>query len=104
MNHVNLIGKISSEPKVISLGNGKKLAQFSMSTEESYLDDLGNTLKKDQSHRITAWGNWVAILEELGQKGIQLAIEGKLVSRFYKNQAGDRKFITEVEINDLVLL
>jgi single-strand DNA-binding protein len=104
MNHVNLIGKISSEPKVICLGNGKKLAQFSMSTQETYLDEAGNTLKKDQSHRITAWGNWVAILEELGQKGIQLAIEGKLVSRFYKNQAGDRKFITEVEINDLVIL
>ncbi|MES2589008.1 MAG: single-stranded DNA-binding protein [Bacteroidota bacterium] len=104
MNHVNLIGKICSEPKVISLGNGKRLAQFSMSTLETYLDEEGNVKNKRQWHKISAWGNWVNILEELGEKGIQLAIEGKLVSRFYKNKAGDRKLVTEVEVNDLVIL
>lgn len=104
MNHVNLIGKISSDPKVICLGNGKKIAQFSMSTQETYLDSSGNVKKKNQWHRISAWGNWVSVLEELGEKGLSLAVEGKLVSRFYKDQAGDRKLITEVEVNDLIIL
>lgn len=103
MNHVNLIGKISSEPKVILL-NGRKTAQFSMSTQENYLDAEGNVKSRKYWHRVSAWGNWVNILEELGEKGIGLAIEGKLVSRFYKTPAGDRKLITEVEVNDLVLL
>jgi single-strand DNA-binding protein len=104
MNHVNLIGKISSEPKVLILENGRKLAQFSMSTQETFLDEFGNVIKKNQWHRISAWGNWVNVLEELGQKGIKLAVEGKLVSRFYKNQAGSKQFVTEVEVNDLVIL
>lgn len=104
MNHVNLIGKIASEPKVVQLENGRKLAQFSMSTQEIYLDAEGNSKKKNYWHRVSAWGNWVSILEELGQKGINLAVEGKLVSRFYKTASGEKKFITEVEVNDLIIL
>lgn len=104
MNHVNLIGKICSEPKVLLLENGRKIAQFSMSTQEAYLDAKGNIKNRQQWHRISAWGNWVGILEEFGTKGLNLAIEGKLISRFYKTRGGERKLITEVEINDLVLL
>jgi single-strand DNA-binding protein len=104
MNHVNLIGKISSEPKVVELENGKKIAQFSMSTQESYLDKDGNVKKRNQWHRISAWGNWVSILEELGQKGLNLAVEGKLVSRYYLSKTGSKQVITEVEVNDLILL
>ena len=104
MNHVNLIGKICSAPKVIELTNGRKIAQFSLSTQESYLDADGTTKVRKQWHRISAWGRWVAILEELGEKGLNLAIEGKLISRFYKSKTGERKLVTEVEVNDLVLL
>lgn len=104
MNYVNLIGKISSEPKIMNLDNGRKIANFSLKTEESYLDKNGNVLKRSQWHRVSAWGKWVAILEEFGEKGLQLAIEGRLTSRFYKNQKGESRFISEVEVNDLVML
>jgi len=104
MNHVNLIGKICSAPKVVELTNGRKIAQFSLSTQESYLDVDGNTKVRKQWHRISAWGRWVAVLEELGEKGLNLAIEGRLTSRFYKSKSGERKLVTEVEVNDLVLL
>jgi single-strand DNA-binding protein len=104
MNHVNLIGKICSAPKVVELTNGRKIAQFSLSTQESYLDVDGTTKVRKQWHRISAWGRWVAILEELGEKGLSLAIEGRLISRFYKSKTGERKLVTEVEVNDLVLL
>ncbi len=104
MNHVNLIGKICSAPKVVELTNGRKIAQFSLSTQESYLDVDGTTKIRKQWHRISAWGRWVGILEELGEKGLSLAIEGRLISRFYKSKTGERKLVTEVEVNDLVLL
>lgn len=104
MNHVNLIGKISSEPKVMSLENGRKIANFSLKTEETYLDAEGNIKKKSQWHRVHAWGRWVSVIEEFGTKGLNLAIEGRLISRFYKGQNGEKRFITEVEVNDLVLL
>lgn len=103
MNYVNLVGKMSSNPKVMKLENGRTIAQFTMSTKEPYLDAEGNSKFRNNWHRVTAWGRWVQVLELLGQEGNKLAIEGRLVSRFY-NQGGERKHHTEVEVNDLVFL
>lgn len=104
MNHVNLIGQMSSDPKVVDLQNGKRIAKFSLSTRETFLDDEGNTKNVNNWHRVTAWGKWVPVLEQLGSKGQALAIEGRLRSRFFLTKTGERKSITEVEINDLVIL
>lgn len=103
MNHVNLIGKVCSSPKIVELPNGRKIAQFTMSTKEMYLDETGKAKTKSNWHRLTAWGKWVRVLEELGQEGMALAVEGKLVTRFYQS-GGERKFVSEVEINDLIIL
>lgn len=104
MNYVNLIGKMSSEPRVFSTENGRTIANFSLKTEETYLDREGHTKKKSQWHRISAWGKWSKIIEEFGSKGTQLAVEGRLTSRFYKTPNGENRMITEIEVNDLVLL
>lgn len=104
MNHVNLIGQMSSDPKVIELNDGKKIARFSLSTNETYLDEEGNMKNIQNWHRVTAWGKWVQVLEQLGRKGQALAIEGKLRSRFFQDPSGGRKAFTEVEINDLIIL
>ena len=103
MNHVNLIGKVCSTPKIVELANGRKIAQFTLSTKEMYLDSSGNTKTRSNWHQLTAWGRWVQILEELCHKGMDLAVEGKLVTTFYQKQ-GERKFISEVEVNDLIIL
>jgi single-strand DNA-binding protein len=103
MNHVNLIGKMCSTPKIVELTNGRKLAKFSMSTNEMVLTAEGETKKRTQWHRMSAWGKWVKILEEMGEAGMELAIEGKLITHFY-NSNGKRKFVSEVEVNDLVIL
>ena len=104
MNHVNLIGKMCSTPKFVELKNGKKLVQFTMSTNETFLDAEGKAQTKKQWHKLFAWGKWVKVLEELGTEGMNLAIEGRLTSRFYKSPTGDRKHFSEVEINDLIIL
>ncbi|NCA21754.1 MAG: single-stranded DNA-binding protein, partial [Crocinitomicaceae bacterium] len=48
-------------------------------------------------------GRWIKVLEELGQVGSEMAIEGKLVSRFY-NSNGQKKYVSEVEVNDIILM
>lgn len=103
MNHVNLIGKVTSEPKFTQLENGRKVAKFSLSTKEIYLDAEGNTKSRDNWHLLTAWGRWIKVLEEFGSVGTHVAVEGRLVSRFYNSQ-GQKKYVSEVEINDLILL
>ena len=103
LNHVNLIGKVSSVPKIMELENGKRIAKFTMSTKENYLDADGNTKTRRNWHMLSAWGRWVKVLEELAQVGSELAIEGKLVTRFYQTK-GRRKMVSEVEVNDIVIM
>ena len=77
--------------------------KFTMSTKETYFDEKGKSKSRDTWHTLTAWGRWVKVLEELELKGTNLAIEGKIVSRFYK-AGGVPKLISEIEINDLTLI
>ena len=104
MNHVNIIGKISSDPKVSLLPGGRKVVNFSLATKEHYLDKEGNLQVKQDCHRMTAFGRWVSVLEELCTKGINVAVEGRLVSRFYRTESGERKMFSEIEVNDLIIL
>lgn len=103
MNYVNLIGKARSEAQFIEMDNGKTVAKFSLSTKETYLDEKGKIKSRDTWHTLTAWGRWAKVLEQVQIKGTNLAIEGKLVSRFYK-AGGIPKLVSEIEINDLTLL
>lgn len=104
MNHVNLIGKMSSTPKVTELANGRKIAQFTLSTKETYLDTDGNQKSRNYWHKLSAWGRWVGILEEFGETGLGVAIEGKLITRFYQTRTGEKRSVSEVEVNDLIIL
>ena len=104
INHVNIIGRLTSDPRIAVLPGGRKVAQFSLATKESYLDEEGNVCMRQNWHRMTAWGRWVNVLEELCSKGINVAVEGKLVSRFYRLENGRRQMVSEIEVNDLVIL
>lgn len=103
LNHVNLIGKLCSTPKIMELENGLRIAKFTLSTREQYLDVNGNTKTRRYWHAISAWGRWIKVLEEMGKVGSALAIEGKLVTRFYQSK-GQRKMVSEVEVNDIVIM
>ena len=103
MNHVNLIGYMTAEARHVQLEDGKQLMRFTLATKEQFLDADGIMRKRSQWHLLSAWGRWTKVLETYGAKGVHLAIEGKLVGRFYR-AGGQRRFVTEVEINDLVVL
>ena len=102
MNHVNLIGKVCTAPRIYELPNGRKIARFTLQTSETYLDEEGNTKSRKYKHLMSAWGLWTKVLEGTG-KNLELAIEGKLISRFYIRN-GQKHFVSEVEVNDLIIL
>ncbi len=104
LNHVNIIGRLASEPKILTLPGGRRIVNFSLATKEHFFDREGNMKVKQDWHRLTAYGRWVQIMEELCAKGNNIAVEGKLVSRFYKTSDGERKMISEIEVNDLIIL
>ncbi|TXB66039.1 single-stranded DNA-binding protein [Vicingus serpentipes] len=103
-NKVQLIGNLGNTPEIINLESGKKLAKISLATNESYKNNKGELIKETQWHNLLAWGKTADIIEKHLQKGNEIAIEGKLVNRSYEDKNGEKKYITEIVINELLML
>ena len=103
-NKVQLIGNLGNTPEVINLESGKKLAKFSIATNESYKNAKGEQIKDTQWHNVVAWGKTADIIEKYLQKGNEVAIEGKLINRSYDDKDGNKRYITEVLANEILML
>lgn len=103
-NKVQLIGHLGNAPDVRTTESGKKLARFSVATNESYTNAQGQKIKETQWHNLVAWGKLAEIVEKYLGKGSEVVIEGKLVNRNYTDKEGNKKYITEIEVNELLML
>ncbi len=103
-NKVQLIGNLGNDPEIINLEGGTKLAKFSMATSDAYKNAQGEKVEETQWHNIVAWGKVAEIAENYLNKGKQVAIAGKLTHRSYETNAGEKRYITEVRCNELLLL
>jgi len=103
-NKVQLIGNLGNNPEIITLDSGKKLAKFSIATNERYKNAQGEQVTDTQWHNIVAWNKTAEIIEKYLEKGSEIAIEGKLTSRSYDNKEGEKRYITEVICNELLML
>ena len=103
-NKVQLIGNLGNAPEVKTTENGKKLARFSVATNESYRNASGEKVTETTWHNLVAWGKVAEIAEKYLNKGSEIAIEGKLINRNYTDKDGNKKYITEVQVNELLML
>ena len=103
-NSVRLIGHLGDDPKVRKLDSGKTVANFSIATNEIYRDHNGNKQSETTWHRLVAWGKQAEIIENYVKKGSEIAVEGKLTNRSYDDKNGDKQYITEVSVNQVLLL
>ncbi|WP_121665920.1 single-stranded DNA-binding protein [Mesonia aquimarina] len=103
-NKVQLIGNLGNDPEIISLKNGKKLAKFSLATNENYKNKEGEKITETQWHNIVAWGKLAEIIENYLSKGNEIVMEGKLASRTFEDKSGEKKWITEVVCQELVMM
>ena len=103
-NKVQLIGNLGSAPEVKTTESGKKLARFSVATNESYRNANGEKVTETTWHNLVAWGKVADIAEKYLNKGSEVAIEGKLINRSYTDKDGNKKYITEVQVNELLML
>ena len=102
-NKVQLIGHVGQDPEIKQLENGR-VANFTIATNDSYTNAKGEKVEQTEWHRVSAWGKTVDIIEQLLKKGSHVAIEGKLTHRSYDDKDGNKRYITEVVANELVLL
>ena len=103
-NKVQLIGRLGQEPEVLTFDDGGKIAKFSMATDDSYKDKQGQKVERTQWHNVIVRGGLVNIVENYVSKGQEIAIEGKLTSRSWDDKDGNKRYVTEVMVNELLLL
>lgn len=103
-NSVQLIGNLGMDPEVKEVSNGNKMARFSLATSESYRNQKGEKITETQWHNIIIWGKLAEVAEKYLKKGKQIAVEGKLETNSYDDKEGNRKFFTQVRVNDLLML
>jgi|TARA_B110000305_G_scaffold228379_1_gene278080 single-strand DNA-binding protein len=103
-NKVQLIGNLGNNPEIITLDSGKKLAKFSIATNESFKNAKGEKVQNTEWHNIVAWNKTAEIIEKYVEKGSEIAIEGKLTSRSYDDKDGNKRYITEVVCSELLML
>jgi single-strand DNA-binding protein len=103
-NKVQLIGRLGQDPEIISFADGNKMAKFSLATDDSYKDKNGAKVERTDWHNVVVRGNLVTVIENYVNKGKEVAIEGKLTTRSYETKEGEKRYITEVICNELLLL
>jgi single-strand DNA-binding protein len=103
-NKVQLIGNVGNAPEIKNLESGKKVASFSIATNEFYKNSNGEKVQNTQWHSIVAWGKTAEIVENYVGKGKEIAIEGKLTSRSYETKDGEKRYVTEILASEILLL
>ncbi|MBV9986206.1 MAG: single-stranded DNA-binding protein [Chitinophagaceae bacterium] len=103
-NKVQLIGHLGQAPEIKTIGDGKKLANLNLATNETYKNAKGEKVTDTQWHHVVVWGKLADIAEKYLVKGIEIAIEGKLVNKNYTDKQGVKRYVTEIQANELLIL
>jgi single-strand DNA-binding protein len=104
LNKAILIGNLGKDPEVRAIPSGAKVANFSIATTERFINNHGETKDKTEWHNIVLWRGLADIAEKYLRKGSQVYIEGKLQTRSWDDQNGQKKYITEIIGDNLVML
>lgn len=102
-NRVQLIGHVGQEPEIKTVNN-KKVATLTIATNDYYYNEKGDKVEQTEWHRVTAWGKTAEIIEKYVTKGKEIAVEGKLTHRSYDDKDGNKRYVTEILVSELLLL
>lgn len=103
-NRVQLIGNLGQDPEIKTLESGKKVVRFTLATNESFKNSEGQKVEETTWHNVVAWNGLAETASRFLKKGREVAVEGKLVYRSYEDKKGVTKNVTEIVLNDLLLL
>jgi single-strand DNA-binding protein len=104
LNKVLLIGNVGHDPEIKLLEGNIKVAKISLATTESYKDENGQTHANTEWHSIVLWRGLADLAEKYLHKGSLIHIEGKIKTRSYDDKQGNKRYVTEVIAEQLILL
>lgn len=103
-NKVTLIGHTGKDVEVVNFENGGMKASVTLATNDYYTNAQGEKVEDTQWHNLVAFGKVAEIMQKYVTKGKEIAVEGKITYRSYDTQDGQKRYITEIRVEELVLL
>lgn len=104
LNKVMLIGNVGKEPELKETPGGVPVTSFRMATSESWKDKEGNQKEHTDWHTVVAWRGLAKIINQLVTKGTRIYVEGRLQTRNYDNQDGNRRQVVEILADNILIL
>ncbi|HEY2119250.1 MAG TPA: single-stranded DNA-binding protein [Candidatus Acidoferrum sp.] len=104
VNKVILVGRLGKDPEVRFTSGGQAVANFSMATDSSYKDKSGERQKRTEWHKIVVWGKQAEIAQKYLKKGSLIFVDGRLQTREWQDKEGQKKYTTEIVVNDFRML
>lgn len=104
VNKVILIGNIGADPEVKYTASGVPVANFSLATTETWVDKTNQRQERTEWHRLVLWRKLAEIAGQYLKKGSKIYVEGKLQTRSWDDQNGQKRYTTEVVVNDMQML
>jgi len=104
VNKVILVGRLGADPELKTLGSGQNVANFTLATGENWVDRDGNKQERTEWHRIVVWGKLAEVCRNHLSKGRQVFVEGKLQTRSWEDQQGQKRYTTEIVANNVQFL
>jgi single-strand DNA-binding protein len=104
VNKVILVGRLGKDPEVKYTQTGVPVARFTIATDESWKDQSGEKQQRTEWHNIVAWRKLAEICGQYLNKGKLVYIEGRLQTRSWEDKEGNKRYTTEVQADNMVML
>lgn len=104
LNKVMIIGRLTRDPELRTIPSGQNVATFSVATSQQWKDASGQAQSRTEYHNIVAWRKLADIVGQYLKKGKQVYIEGRLQTRSWDDQSGNKKYRTEIIADNMIML
>lgn len=104
VNKAVILGNVGNDPSIRYMPNGKAVANFTAATSESWKDQQGQQQERVEWHRLVAYDKLAEIIGEYLKKGSKVYVEGRLQTREWQDQQGQKRYTTEIVINEMQML
>lgn len=104
LNKVQLIGNLGKDPEIRHTAENRSVANFTLATTRRYTDRNKNKVESTEWHNIVVWGKLAEIAEKYLKKGKQIYVEGRLQTRNWDDDSGNKHYMTEVVAENFLML
>ncbi|PIT98992.1 MAG: single-stranded DNA-binding protein [Bdellovibrionales bacterium CG10_big_fil_rev_8_21_14_0_10_45_34] len=96
VNKAIIVGRLGADPEVKFTQSGQQVARFSVATSENWTDRDGQKQERTEWHRVVVWGKLAEICGKYLSKGRQVFVEGRIQTRSWEDNQGQKKYSTEI--------